>query len=557
MWASRASVWRGSRGEFVVSHHYRGRNNLPLEPLEPRLLLSGSIGGTVFADLDLDSALDAGEAGLAAVTVYLDGNDNGILDWTDANSNSIWDSGEGEQWAQTDATGGYLFTGLLAGDFILRNEPIPGFNRPGPDGASAAVSLETDQDLTGVDLGNARVPDVPDLPPAFDTGISDSDNITAKGNDTVNGPLTIEVSGVQAGDLVTLYEQRDDLGVPLGPIGQATATASTVTITNVDLLSRGVNPIFASITDSYGLWGLSEPLYVDIDPVGPYILVDPLITTDPTPVITGTVSEPSTVVVTVDGNDYNAVVETDGTWSVPDGTISTLVPGSYTVEAAATDLAGNFSIPSSIDSAQLTVLPTTSSIAGTLYFDRNNSGAQDSGEPAFPGVTVYLDANDNGGLEWTDGNGNGLWDAGEGERWIATDGSGGYLFDGLSPGKYVVRSLLPSGFDQIAPTADAISHQQINQPGPVPFDYFGDDIAIHGDLVIIGAPGDLINSLPNNGSIHIYQIVDGSLVYQQTITTPVSGTLDADRFGDAFATNGEHIIVGSPLRWRDRRGLFP
>ncbi len=41
-----------------------------------------------------------------------------FLDWTDGNDNGVWDSGEGEQWTTTDATGLYRFYGLTAGTAV-------------------------------------------------------------------------------------------------------------------------------------------------------------------------------------------------------------------------------------------------------------------------------------------------------------------------------------------------------------------------------------------------------------------------------------------------------
>lgn len=42
------------------------------------------------------------------------------------------------------------------------------------------------------------------------------------------------------------------------------------------------------------------------------------------------------------------------------------------------------------------------------------------------GALVWIDTDDNGVRDWTDGNGNGLWEEGEGESWTLTDGQGRY-----------------------------------------------------------------------------------------------------------------------------------
>ncbi|MBI1337329.1 MAG: choice-of-anchor D domain-containing protein [Phycisphaera sp.] len=115
----------------------------PPEPLEDRLLLSGSISGTVWADLNGDGVRDAGEPGLAGVTVYLDDNDNAQLDWTDANGNDAWDEGEGERWVTSavddalttdnDETGQYQFEGLNAGEYVVRQVTPEGYRQTQPD----------------------------------------------------------------------------------------------------------------------------------------------------------------------------------------------------------------------------------------------------------------------------------------------------------------------------------------------------------------------------------------------------------------------------------------
>ncbi len=67
------------------------------------------------------------------------------------------------------------------------------------------------------------------------------------------------------------------------------------------------------------------------------VTVDPLTTTDTTPELTGTVSDPAaTVQVTVDGNLYSAANNGDGTWTLADDTISpALALGTYDVVAEA------------------------------------------------------------------------------------------------------------------------------------------------------------------------------------------------------------------------------
>ena len=71
----------------------------------------GEIRGTKFEDLDGDGTRDAGEPAMAGVTVYLDADDDQVLD--------------ADELSQvTDADGNYAFTQLLFGNYVVR-EIVP------------------------------------------------------------------------------------------------------------------------------------------------------------------------------------------------------------------------------------------------------------------------------------------------------------------------------------------------------------------------------------------------------------------------------------------------
>lgn len=88
---------------------------------------------------------------------------------------------------------------------------------------------------------------------------------------------------------------------------------------------------------------------------------------------------------------------------------------------------------------------------GQVFDDTNGNSAKNPGEPGLGGWTVYIDENNDSDLDWMDGNGNGFWDAGEGERWITTTPGGNYFLTNLGPitgGTYFIRELPMSGFVQ-------------------------------------------------------------------------------------------------------------
>ena len=80
-----------------------------------------------------------------------------------------------------------------------------------------------------------------------------------------------------------------------------------------------------------------------IDNTAPTVTVNSLTTFDTTPQLTGTISDNSaSIQVTVNGNNYAATNNADGTWTLADNTISpALSGGTYEVAVTATDTVGN------------------------------------------------------------------------------------------------------------------------------------------------------------------------------------------------------------------------
>ncbi|MBO8210804.1 Ig-like domain-containing protein, partial [Acinetobacter nosocomialis] len=79
-----------------------------------------------------------------------------------------------------------------------------------------------------------------------------------------------------------------------------------------------------------------------VDAVAPAVTVTTTLTNDSTPALSGTVNDPTAkVVVTVDGVNYPATNNGDGTWTLADNTLPVLTDGPHTVTVTATDPAGN------------------------------------------------------------------------------------------------------------------------------------------------------------------------------------------------------------------------
>jgi len=99
-------------------------------------------------------------------------------------------------------------------------------------------------------------------------------------------------------------------------------------------------------TDEVGNTSGSVPLgTTTVDNTAPEIAITDtiLVETATRPGFAGTIDDPTaTVVVTINDVDYDAVNNGDGTWSLAEGVVTGLTPGTtYTVSVTATDAAGN------------------------------------------------------------------------------------------------------------------------------------------------------------------------------------------------------------------------
>jgi protocatechuate 3,4-dioxygenase beta subunit len=337
----------------------------------------GSLGNKVWYDLDNDGVQDAGELGVAGVTVtLLDAGPDGIL-------------GNGDDGAArtttTNALGEYLFGGLPPSNYVVQfgtaAQPLPsGFTAATPnagtnddidsDGGAIAtggapagssrsgvISLALGEDNLSVDLGL--------VPPATTNTVRGQawlDN--AAGGGTAGDGIRngTEVNNGVAGITVTLFN------------GAGVAIATTTTDANGNYLFVGV-PNGTGYTVGFSNY-----------PAG----------ANPSP-------------RTADGvanSDADRITGRTGAFNLSGGTnISNLDAGIISTRAAL----GNF-----------------------VWNDLDNDGVQDAGEPGVPGVTVslFFDADNSGTITGAE--------ATNPVATAITDANGGYYFPNLPPGNYQV-----------------------------------------------------------------------------------------------------------------------
>ncbi|WP_167230648.1 SdrD B-like domain-containing protein [Massilia rubra] len=187
------------------------------------------------------------------------------------------------------------------------------------------------------------------------------------------------------------------------------------------------------------------------------------------------------------------------------------------------------------------------SIAGGVYFDVNNNGVRDSGEPPFPGVTVRL--------------------VGPTPRTVVTGADGSFLFTGLMAGNYSIVETQPGGVDDGRDTAGSLggtinapknSIGGINlTPGAAGVNY------LFGERNAPGANGSLA------GTVYVDANKDGKrdsgeqLLAGVTLTltgvdakgAPVTMTVQTDSNGNylfPFLIPGNYNLVETqPAKWSD------
>lgn len=187
-----------------------------------------SIGDLAFNDLDGNGVQDAGEPGLAGVTVYLDLNGNGSLD-------------VGEPNQTTGSDGLYDFSGLSAGTYTVAVDAAPS-GYTSTTASSFTVTIQAGEDYDDADFGFLL------------TGsIGDTLWIDANGN----GVQDAGEPGI-AGVTLELYEDTNgntwrDAGEPI--------VASAITDSNGNYLFTGLTAghYLSKVTDMYlALAGLTH-----------------------------------------------------------------------------------------------------------------------------------------------------------------------------------------------------------------------------------------------------------------------------------------------------------
>lgn len=74
---------------------------------------------------------------------------------------------------------------------------------------------------------------------------------------------------------------------------------------------------------------------------------------------------------------------------------------------------------------------------------------------------------------------------------------------------------------------------------------FGVSLALQGDRLIVGAPGDSSEGIPFAGAVYVFERIGG--IWTQVDKLTASDAVEGDLLGDSVALDGDEIVAGAPL----------
>ncbi len=450
----------------------------------------GSIGDLVWLDVDGDGVLDAGEKGIAGVTLNLLDADGDVV-----------------ATVTTDTAGAYDFTGLPAGTFRVEvsdvGQILRGLGLSAGTNPTAPIALAAGQDYDLADFpyapsaGTGTIGSIVwhdlDGDGQRDPGESglggvtvalwhdvDGNGVIEPGTDNLLRSLTTddngeyEFVGLAAGDY--LVDVTDTAGVLTG-FTKTTGAAGVDDNSQADPYAVTLSPgSLNDVTADFGYQAstpqtISGTVFGDEDrdaaldlpedrfagiPVILYLDLDGDGVIDPGDPVIGTTTSNGTggylFTDLPDNRDYIVAVETTGT--AIDGfvqTTQTVTGGIQPVSLAGSPSAGNdFGFD---DDAPAVIDPAV--IGDRVWLDVDGDGVQDIGEPGIPNVDLEIyDVGADGAV----GGGDDLL-----LGTTTTDSLGGYSFGGLAAGTYYVDVI-----DASVPAGLSLSPGSTDPTAPIP-----------------------------------------------------------------------------------------
>jgi protocatechuate 3,4-dioxygenase beta subunit len=399
---------------------------------------TGSISGTVYKVVSGVTSVDPG------VTVYLDTNNDGVLDTGDIST-------------VTGSNGTYSFTGLASTTFHLRQVVPTGYSQTSPSSSPTSIPLATGQSVTGQNFTDTAAT-VNYIPGSIAGEVYNDKN--------GNGKLDSGETGISG---VELYiDLNKDGTIDSGDPTTTTSSAGTYSFTGLapgTYRVREVVPTGDKLTDPLPAVG-----YFDIVVQSNWQIhgenwgnTVPVVTS--TGSITGTVYSDAnkngkldsgeigipnvTVYIDLkkdgkdDSGDPTAVTNASGVY-----TFSGLAAGSYVVREtlpSGDSLTSTSSLTATVTSGGVTSGQNFGNygaitLSGNVFNDANGNGVKDSGEAGLSGWVVYCDLKNTGSFVTSDNN-------------KTTDSNGNFDFVSLTAGTYIIRVIPKSGYTLTSPSS--------------------------------------------------------------------------------------------------------
>jgi protocatechuate 3,4-dioxygenase beta subunit len=402
-----------------------GRIPVAIETLELRRLLSGGmISGTIFNDVNGNSAHDSSEPGLSGATAYLDINRNGKLD-------------AGEPSRVTSSSGAFNFSNVAPAAYSVR-EILPSglnyttlneFSATVTEGSSATINFGNQKagSISGLVFNDSNADGLID---GFDSGIS---NATVYIDANNNGKLDTGEKSMKSANNGPF--NFFNLAPGTYTVREIPATRFRLTTTGVRTVVVTTGPAPAITFGNQMLSLITGTVYNDVNASSGLDAGEPHL---------------PNVKLFLDANQ-NGILDAGevSTTSAADGTytFTNLIPGTYRVTevvpggfvtgdpvAGHTDvtLTAQENWTANIGNFKPGTAPV--SFSGTVFKDLNLNAAKDANEPGLAGWKFYLDLNNNNVFD-------------TGEPTAVSNSAGLYTFKNVKTGRYLIKPVtIPTGW---------------------------------------------------------------------------------------------------------------